>query len=118
MHKLKYLLGMSMVNDEIIKSIKPRNKTLGLTKINYGNKNAWEKMHRKEIRKEENSNFLLNLQSFWVLSCFLHFLKLFIINKSTLKVKGFTCFGILISFKVCKWGIVKNKKRRGFKNVK
>jgi len=31
MHKLKYLLGMSMVNEEIIKSIKHRNKTLGLT---------------------------------------------------------------------------------------
>ncbi len=73
MHKLKYLLGMSMVNEEIIKSIKPRNKTLGLTKINYGNKNAWEKMYWKEIRKEENSNFLLNLQSFWVLSCFFTF---------------------------------------------
>lgn len=42
MHKLKYLLGISMVNEEIIKSIKPRNKTLGLIKINYGNKNAWE----------------------------------------------------------------------------
>ncbi len=42
MHKLKYLLGMSMVNEEIIKSIKFRNNTLGLTKINYGNKNAWE----------------------------------------------------------------------------
>lgn len=80
MHKLKYLLGMSMVNEEIIKSIKPRNKTLGLTKINYGNKNAWE-----DVSKGNNGRgkfkFLYKFTKFWILSCFLHFVKLFIINK-------------------------------------
>jgi hypothetical protein len=33
---------MSMINEEIIKSIKLRNKTLGLIEINYGKKNAFE----------------------------------------------------------------------------
>jgi hypothetical protein len=38
MHKLKYLLGMSMVNEEIIKSIKPYI----WLKLTMAKKNAWK----------------------------------------------------------------------------